>query len=77
MLFRSIFTPLNAHQVLIIVVDTRILGRVADSLQKRRFASICPTDYKNAKASICSSKVVVAHDRCECNDVRDFVGVLE
>ena len=43
---------MNAHQVLIIVVDTRILSCVADLLQERRFASISPTDYKDAKVSI-------------------------
>jgi hypothetical protein len=48
-----IFRSMNTHQVLIIlVVDTRVLGCVADSLQERRFASISPTDYKDTKASI-------------------------
>ena len=55
------------HQVLIIlVVDTRVFGCVADSLQERRFASISPTDYKDTKASILRSEVVgitVAHGR--------------
>ena len=58
---------MNAHQVLIIVVDTRVLGCVADSLQERRFASISPTDYKDTKASIFRSEVIeitVVHDRC-------------
>ena len=59
---------MNTHQVLIIVVvDTRVLGCVADSLQERRFASISPTDYKDTKTSIFRSKVVeftVAHGRC-------------
>ena len=59
---------MNTHQVLIIiVVDARILGCVADSLQERRFAGISPTDYKDAKASIFRSKVVgitVVHCRC-------------
>ena len=64
-----IFGSINTHQVLIIVVvDTRILGGITDSLQECRFASISPTDYKNTKASIFRSKVIgiaVAHDRCE------------
>ena len=59
---------MNTHQVLIIlVVDTRVLGCVADSLQERRFASISSTYYKYTKASICSSEVIgitVAHGRC-------------
>ena len=59
---------MNTHQVLIIVViDTRIFGCVADSLQERRFASISPTDYKDAKVSIFRSEVVwitVVHCRC-------------
>ena len=63
-----IFSSMNTHQVLIIlVVDTRVLGCVADSLQERRFASISPTDYKDTKASIFRSEVIgiaVAHDRC-------------
>jgi hypothetical protein len=53
-----IFGSLNTHQVLIIVVDTRILGCVADSLQQRRFAGISPTDYKDAKSSIFRSEVI-------------------
>ena len=56
---------MNPHQVLIIVVDTRILCCVADSLQERSFASISPTDYKDAKVSIFCSEVIgitaVAH----------------
>ena len=63
-----ISSSMNTHQVLIIlVVDTRVLGCVADSLQERRFASISPTDYKDTKASIFRSEVIgiaVAHDRC-------------
>ena len=60
---------MNTRQVLIIlVVDTRILGRVADSLQERRFSSISPTDYKDTKASISCSDVsdtiTDAHGRC-------------
>ena len=63
-----IFRPINTHQVLIVfVVDTRVLGCVADSLQERRFASIGPADYKDTKVSIFLSKVIeitVAHGRC-------------
>ena len=59
---------MNTHQVLIVlVVDTRVLGCVADSLQERRFASISPTDYKDTKASIFRSEVIestVVHDCC-------------
>ena len=61
------FRSLNTHQVLIIVVDTWILGCIADSLQERRFASISPTDYKDTKVSIFRSEVIgikVAHGRC-------------
>ena len=67
---------MNTHQVLIIlIVDTRVLGCVADSLQERRFSRISPTDYKDTKESICPSEVIgirsesevrginVAHDR--------------
>ena len=62
---------MKTHQVLIIlVVDTRILGCIADSLQKRRFAGISPSDYKDTKAGIFRSKIIgrlkvtVAHGRC-------------
>ena len=59
---------MNAHQVhVILVIDTRVLGCVADSLQEHRFASISPTDYKDTKTSIFRSEVIgitVAHDRC-------------
>ena len=59
---------MNAHQVLIIVVvDTRILSCVADSLQERHFASISPTNYKDAKVSIFRLEVIgitVVHGRC-------------
>jgi hypothetical protein len=33
-----------------LIVDTRVLGCVADSLQERHFASISPTYYKDTKA---------------------------
>jgi hypothetical protein len=60
-----IFRSLNTHQVLImIVVDTRILGCVADSLQERSFASIGPSNYKDSKMSILCSEIIgitVAH----------------
>jgi hypothetical protein len=64
-----IIKSMNTHQVLLIflVVDTRVLGCVADSFQEHRFSSISPTDYKDTKASIFRSEVVgitVAHDRC-------------
>ena len=58
---------MNTHQILtILVVDTGVIGCVADSLQECRFASISPTDYKDTKASIWLSEVIgitVAHDR--------------
>ena len=51
---------MNTHQVLIVlVVNTRILGCVADSLQECRFASISPTNYKDTKAFIFRSEVIV------------------
>ena len=54
-----IFRSMNAHQVLIfIVVGTRIVCCVADSLQERSFASIGTTDYKNTKASIFCSEII-------------------
>ena len=63
-----IFRSMNAHQVLIfIVVDTRIVCCVADSLQERSYASIGTTDYKNTKASIFCSEIIgfaVDHGRC-------------
>ena len=63
-----IFRSMSTHQVLVIlVVDTRLLGCVADSLQERCFASISPTDYKDTKASIFCSEVIdftVAHGCC-------------
>ena len=58
---------MKTHQVLfILVVDTRVLGCIADSLQERRFARISPSDYKDTKALISPSKVIgitVAHGR--------------
>jgi hypothetical protein len=76
---------MNSHQALIIlVVDTRVLGRVADSFQERRFASISPTDHKYTKASIFASKFIgikVAHRRCcwrgcvgSCNTAVHLIG---
>ena len=63
-----IFRSMKTHHVLVIlVVDTRVLSCVADSLQERRFASISPTDYEDTKASIFRSKLIgikVAHGRC-------------
>jgi hypothetical protein len=54
---------MNTHQILIVIVDTRILGCVADSLQKCGFASISPPDYKDTEASIfCSEIIWIAHD---------------
>ena len=66
-----IFRSMKTHHVLVIlVVDTRVLGCVADSVQERRFASISPTNYKDTKASIFRSKVIgiaVTHGRhCRC-----------
>ena len=62
-----IFKPMNTHQVVtILVIDTWILGCVADSFQQCRFASISPTNYKDTKVSIFRSKVVgiwLAHGR--------------
>ena len=50
---------MKTHQVLaIVIVDTRVLGCVADSLQERRFPSIGPTDYKDTKASIFLSEII-------------------
>ena len=50
---------MNTHQVLaIVIVDTRVLGSVADSLQERRFPSIGPTDDKDTKASIFRSEII-------------------
>ena len=59
---------MNTHQVHIIVVDTRILCCVADSLQERRFASIGPSDYEDTKVSIFCFEVIgittVVHNGC-------------
>ena len=50
---------MNTHQILIVlVVDTRVLSCVADSLQECSFASISPTDYEDTKAFIFRSKVI-------------------
>ena len=75
---------MNTHQVFIVlVVDTRFLGCVADSLQERRFAGISPADYKDTKASIFHSDVIgikVAHDRCgegQRKNDRDCVRTLQ
>ena len=50
---------MKTHQVLaIVIVDTRVLRCVTDSLQERRFPSIGPTDYKDTKASIFRSEII-------------------
>ena len=50
---------MNTHQLhILLVVDTRVLSCVANSLQERRFASISLTDYKDTKASILPSEVI-------------------
>jgi hypothetical protein len=64
-----ILSSMNAHQVLmLLVVDARVLGCVADSLQEGCFACISPTDYEDTKASIFCSEIIggilVAHCRC-------------
>ena len=60
-----IFRSMKTYQVLFtLVVDTRVLGCIADSLQESRFARISPSDYKDTKALISPSKVIgitVAH----------------
>ena len=57
---------MNTHQVLIVpVVNTKLLSRVADSMQERRFASISPT--KDTKASTFRLEVIeftVSHGCC-------------
>ena len=54
-----IFRSMNTHQILIVlIVDTRVLGCVADSLQECSFASISPTDYEDTKAFIFRSEVI-------------------
>ena len=71
-----IFRSMNTHQVLIIlVVDTRVLGCVTNSLQKRRFASVSSTDYKDTKTSIFRSEVIgitIAHGRCGWGVKRNY-----
>ena len=53
-----IFRSMNTHQVLVIVVDTRILRCVANSLEERRFASIGPSDHKDTEVSIFCSEII-------------------
>ena len=66
---------MNTHQVLaIVIVDTRVLGSVADSLQERRFPSIGPTDDKDTKASIFRSELI---GRIQLVEVRRCKGVDE
>ena len=59
---------MNTHQVLIIIIDTRILCCVTDPLQERRFASIGPSDYKYTEVSVFRSELigiaVAHHGRC-------------
>ena len=64
-----IFRSMNTHQILVIVVDTRILCCVANSLQECRFASIGPSDYKYTKVSVFRSEIIgiaVAHHVVVC-----------
>ena len=65
---------MNTHQVLAIIVDTRVLCCVADSLQERRFPSVGPTDYKDTKASIFRSELI---GRIQLVEVRRCKGVDE
>ena len=62
-----ILSPMNTRQVFaILVIYTRVLGSVADSLQERRFSRISPTDYKDTKARIFLAEIIgvlVAHRR--------------
>ena len=70
---------MNSHQILIIIVDTRILGSVADSLQDSRFAGISPTNYKDTEESIFLSEVMITHCRSNVQVVgkwRDCVGTF-
>ena len=54
-----IFSPMDTRQVLtILVIYTRVLSCVADSLQERRFARISPTDYKDTKSRISLSEII-------------------
>jgi len=54
-----ILSPMNTRQVLTtLVIYTRVLGCVTDSLQERRFACIGPTDYKDTKARIFLSELI-------------------
>ena len=58
-----IFRSMKTHQVLLIlVVDTRFLGCVADLLQEGRFASISLTDYKDTEAKVIG--ITVTHGCC-------------
>ena len=52
--------------ILIFVVDARVLGCVADSLQVRRFARTSPSDYKDTKANkyFEGIGIMMAHGRC-------------
>ena len=57
----------TCHVLIILVIYTRVLSCVADSLQERRFASIGPTDYKDTEVRVFLSELIdgieVAHRR--------------
>ena len=59
---------MNTHQILfVVVVDTRVIGCITNTLQERCFASISPTNYKNTKSSILRSLFIsirIVHGRC-------------
>jgi len=42
----------KTHQILPVIIDTRIISRITDTLQESRLAGVCTTDYKNTKMSI-------------------------
>ena len=59
--------PQASDQVSAILVDRKVFGCIADSLEERRFARIIPTNYKDMKGSIFCSDVIgiaVAYDCC-------------
>ena len=54
-----VFSPMNTRQVLTsLVIDARVLGCVADSLQERCLTRISPTNYKDTKARIFISEII-------------------
>ena len=42
--------------MIFLVVNARVLGRIANALEQRRFTSVCPSDNKDPEVGVFRSK---------------------